>query len=74
MTGLETAFYIIGIAFMSLMLILTFVAVIAVLVIRAKIVAIHKHIDEKLSAVHEWAEKGEAVVGAIKKVARKDRQ
>jgi cell division protein FtsL len=71
MTGLETAFYIIGIVFMSLMLLLMVVGVVAILVIRSKVVALHKSIDEKLSGFHDWAGRGEAVLGAIKKVAKK---
>lgn len=45
---LETAFYIIGIIFMSVMLILVVALVVTVFVIRSKIVAIHDKIDEKL--------------------------
>jgi hypothetical protein len=71
MTGLETAFYTLGIIFMSLMLILMIIGVVAVMVIRAKIVAIHTQVDERLAKLNEWTEKGEAVVGAIKKVAHK---
>jgi len=71
MSDLQTAFYIVGLVFMSLMLLLTLVAVFAIIVIRSKIVAIHKHIDERLSTVNDWVEKGEAVVGAVKKVARR---
>lgn len=71
MTGLETAFYIIGIVFMSLMLLLMAIGVVAILVIRSKIVALHKSVDEKLNFFHDWAGRGEAVLGAIKKVAKK---
>lgn len=42
MADLEMAFYIIGIIFMSLMLILLIALVIAVFVIRAKVVAIQR--------------------------------
>jgi Na+-transporting methylmalonyl-CoA/oxaloacetate decarboxylase gamma subunit len=74
MSDLQTAFYIIAIIFMSLMLLIGLVSAIAILVIRAKIVAIHKHVEERLSTAQEWAEKGEAVLGAIKKVARKPKR
>ena len=74
MTDLQTAFYIIGIIFMSLMLIGMLVVGVAVLVIRNKVVAIHRQVDERLATAAEWAEKGEAVVGAIKKVAGKKRK
>ena len=74
MSDLQTAFYIIGIVFMSLMLLLTLVVVFAVVVIRAKIVAIHRHIDERLSTVGDWVHKGEAIIGTVKKAARKKRR
>jgi hypothetical protein len=70
MTGLETAFYIIGIVFMSLTLLLMVIGVIAILVIRSKIAALHKSVEEKLNVFHDWTGKGEAVLGAIKKVAK----
>ncbi len=70
MSDLQTAFDIIGIIFMSLMLIIAIVIVVAVLVIRKKITALHDRIDEKLSLVSTLAEKGGAVLGAIKKVRK----
>lgn len=69
MTGLETAFYTIGIIFMSIMLLLGLVMSVAVLVIRAKINAIHARVEERIGQLENWAEKGGALVGAIKKVA-----
>lgn len=71
MTGLETTFYVIAIIFMSLMLLIGVTIVAAILVIRAKVVAIQNRVEERLNTAQEWAEKGEAVFGAIKKVAHK---
>lgn len=68
MTDLQTAFYIVGIVFMGLMLLLGLVLVATVVVIRIKIVAIHRHVEEKFGQVINWAEKGSAVIEAIKKV------
>jgi hypothetical protein len=68
---LQSTFYIIGIVFMSLMLILFLALVIAVFVIRAKVVAIHKLIDDKLSLVTDLGAKGAAVFKSIKKVTGK---
>lgn len=59
---------------MSLMLIIGLAAVVALVVIRAKIVAIHQRIEDKLAVANEWTEKGEAVIGAIKKVAHKQKR
>lgn len=70
MTGLETAFYILGIIFMSLMLLIAVAMVAALFVIRAKINSIHDHIERRLNQVSELAEKGGAVIGAIKKVTK----
>lgn len=74
MTGLETAFDIIGIIFMSLMLLIGTIALVAVLVIRSKIVAIHHQIEERVNSVTDWVEKGEAAIGAIKKVTHKSKK
>jgi hypothetical protein len=74
MSDLQTAFYIIGIIFMGLMLLIGFVTVIAVLVIRSKINAIHQRIEEKFDQVVDWAEKGGALIGAIKKVTTKSKK
>jgi len=68
MSDLQTAFYIVSIVFMGLMLLITLVLVVTVVVIRVKIVAIHRHIEDKLSQVINWTEKGSAVIEAIKKV------
>lgn len=54
---LETVFYIIGIIFMGLMLIIMVSIAIAVLVIRAKIVAIERSISEKLHGMGDMASK-----------------
>jgi hypothetical protein len=74
MTGLETAFYIIGIIFMSLMLLVGLVGVVALLVIRSKINAIHKQIEDRLAQIGNWTSKGEAVVESLKKVTKKTKR
>lgn len=71
MTDLQTAYYIVGIVFMGLALLILLVMLVAVLVIRSKINAIHQRIDERLGQITDWAEKGGAVLGALKKVAVK---
>ena len=74
MADLQSAFYIVGIVYMGLMLVITLVALTAVLVIRSKINAIHHHLEAKLATAADWAHKGEAVVGALKKVSRVKRK
>ena len=75
MTGLQEAFYIIGIVFMGLMLIFIIALVIAVLRIRAKINKIHDQIEAKIDTAAMIAEKGGALAGmAAKRVARKARR
>jgi hypothetical protein len=72
MTGLQEAFYIVGIVFMGLMLIFVIAIVITVLKIRSKINRIHDQIEAKLDTVTMVAEKGGALAGlAAKQVARK---
>jgi hypothetical protein len=72
MTGLQEAFYIMGIVFMSLIFLLTLALVVAVFVIRAKINRIHDIVDEKVGQVTRLAEKGgelSALAGSV--VARR---
>lgn len=72
MTGLQEAFYIIGIVFMSLMFILILALVISVFVIRSKINKIQKHIEDKINTVTSIAEKsGELAALATGGVVRK---
>ncbi len=69
--GLEHAFYILGIVFMSLILIILLALVAAVFVIRAKVVAIHKSIDEKLSFASDVLNTGSSVVKKVKRAVKK---
>ena len=69
MSDLQTAFYIVGIVFMGLMLLIMLFLAFAVVVIRSKIVAIHRHVEERVATVTNLVEKSEAVIGAVKKVA-----
>jgi hypothetical protein len=71
MTGLETAYYIIAIVFMSLLLLIGIGVAIGVLVISKKISAFHASIEEKISKVTDIAHKGTAMVDALKKVTSK---
>jgi len=65
MPGLEAAFYIIGIIFMGLMLILLIALVTAVFVIRAKINNIHKIVEDKLNNLTHIVERGGEIAGAV---------
>ncbi len=65
--GLEQAFYIVGIIFMSLMLIILLALVLAVFVIRAKVIAIHNAIEEKLSFASDVMNTGSSVLKKLKK-------
>lgn len=71
MTDLQTAFYIMAIVFMSVMFLILIGILAAVLVIRAKVNAIHARIEEKIEQVAGLAEKGSAVIGSLKKAAGK---
>ncbi|MBC7707778.1 hypothetical protein H7Y63_00980 [Polaromonas sp.] len=70
MPDLQTAFYIIGIIFMSLALLLTIAIVVALLVIKKKVTALHNAVEAKLHTITNITDKGSAVVGAIKKASR----
>jgi F0F1-type ATP synthase membrane subunit b/b' len=58
MNGLQEAFYIMGIVFMSLTFILILALLSAVLVIRSKVNKIHDNIDAKINTITTIAEKG----------------
>lgn len=64
---LESVFYILAIVYMSIMLIITVAALIALLVIKKKIDAIHMRIEEKLAIVGNVARLGSNLVDAAKK-------
>ena len=71
MSDLQTTFYIMGIVFMSVMFLILLGILAAVLVIRAKINAIHARIEEKIEQVTTLAEKGSDVIGSLKKAVQK---
>lgn len=71
MSDLQTAFYIMAIVFMGVMFLILLSILAAVLVIRAKVNAIHDRIEEKVEQVTGLAEKGGAVLGSLKKAASK---
>jgi Na+-transporting methylmalonyl-CoA/oxaloacetate decarboxylase gamma subunit len=75
MSGLEQTFYILGIVFMSIMLILVALLLISVIVIRSKVNKIHDRIDEKINSLTNFAEKGGEIAalatGAVAKKAKK---
>jgi cell division protein FtsL len=75
MSGLEQAFYVMSIVYMSIMLILVACLVVAVFVIRSKVNHIQQQIEEKINSVTNIAEKsGElaaAAVGAATRRAKK---
>lgn len=58
MTGLETAFYIYSIVFMSIILIVLIALVAAVFMIRSKIISIERQIQEKIDQATGIAAKG----------------
>lgn len=64
---LQDAYYIIGIIFMSLMLIILLALLAAIVVIRAKVVAIHRTIDEKIESVLAVPRKGAQMMQNVKK-------
>ncbi len=68
---LQTTFYIIGIIFMSLMLLLTIGLAIAVFIIKSKIDAIHRRIDDKLEMVSNIAHVGTDIMNAAKRAVGK---
>jgi Na+-transporting methylmalonyl-CoA/oxaloacetate decarboxylase gamma subunit len=71
MTGLQEAFYIMSIVYMSIMLILVIALVVSVLVIRKKVNRIHDNIESKINSVTSIAEKGGALAAVVTAKAAK---
>ena len=71
MSDLQTTFYIMAIIFMGVMFLILLSILAAVLVIRAKVNAIHARIEEKIEQLTAIAEKSTAVIGSLKKAAGK---
>jgi hypothetical protein len=67
MPGLEQAFYIVGLVFMGLMLVILLALLAAVLVIRKKIVGLHDAIQDKVDAISSVALKGAAIAKSVEK-------
>jgi|JI10StandDraft_1071094.scaffolds.fasta_scaffold249626_2 cell division protein FtsL len=70
MSGLEQSFYIVGIIFMSVSLILIASLVTAVIVIRNKVVSLEKTVEEKLQSATRVPNKVVELANAVKEVAK----
>ena len=68
---LQTTFYIVGLVFMGIMLILIFAILAAVLVIKAKINHVHQLIDEKVNAVKDVFDKAATAVRTVQHFVKK---
>ncbi len=69
--NLQDTFYIIGIVCMSLMLILLVGLVASIFVIRAKINALHRDIEDKLHALIKLITTGSKVVSKVKRAIKR---
>jgi Flp pilus assembly pilin Flp len=65
MSGLQEAFYIFGIIYMAIMLIIALALVAAVFVIRAKVNKIHDNLEAKINSVTNLAEKGGELAAVV---------
>lgn len=70
MSGLEQSFYIIGIVFMAVSLVLIFSLVTAVIVIRNKVVSLEKTVEEKLHTAAKVPNKVVEIANAVREVAK----
>jgi hypothetical protein len=66
MTDLETAFYILGIVYMSVMLVLIIGLLITALVIKNKVDRMHRMIEEKVNAVRDVTDKAAVVMRTLR--------
>lgn len=68
---LQTAFYILGIIFMSMMLVIMLILLAAVLVIRTKINALHRRIEHELGGALGLVANGSKIFDKIKRAVTK---
>ena len=70
MTGLQEAFYIIGIVYMGLSLLIIIGVLIALGIIRKKIVSLETMVKEKVDMVTSMGERAGDVISTVKKLAK----
>jgi len=70
-TGLQTAFYIVGLVFMGINLILIIALLSAVLVIKSKINKVHDAINERVDRVKDITTKASLILRTLKHFARR---
>jgi hypothetical protein len=69
MPGLQEAFYIVGLIYMGVMLVLVIALVISVFIIRSKINRIHDNIETRIDSFTNIAEKGGELAAAVSNAA-----
>lgn len=70
MSGLETSFYIVGLVFMGVMLVLIAFMVTALIVIRNKIIVLEKTVSDKLHSASKLPNMMAEIANAVKSVAK----
>lgn len=71
MTGLQEAFYIVGIVYMGISLLIILGILVAIGVIRKKIVSLENMVKDKLHTVSSLASAGSDVLNTVKKMTKK---
>jgi uncharacterized protein YoxC len=66
MSDLQTAFYIIGIIYMSLMFLLAIAAVVALFVIKSKINHVQRMVDKRMQVVRDIADRISTILRTAK--------
>lgn len=70
MTGLQEAFYIVGLVYMGLSLLILIGVVAAVFVIRAKIVSLENMVKEKIDFATSLPARAGEVIESVRKLAK----
>jgi hypothetical protein len=70
MTGLETAFYIVALVYMGISLIVLIALIVAVAVIRSKVVSMERNIREKFDLITSIPSTIESIIGRIRGIAK----
>ena len=71
MTGLQEAFYIVGLVYMGVSLLIIIGIFVAIGVIRKKVVSLERTIKDKLGLVTSMGERAGEVISTVKKFAER---
>lgn len=71
MTGLQEVFYIVALVYMGITLLIIIGILVAIGVIRKKVISLENMVKEKIDLVFSMGERAGEVIGAVKKLGKR---